>query len=326
MPQPIMSQIHANRPLTNMSVAYRQSDKDFITDRVSNVVDVQNKSHTYFKFNKEDWFRDDMQERAVGSESAGTGFNMSTDSYQCRSYALHIDIPDEHRENADDPINLDRAAVDLLTRKAMLQRDVLWQSKFFATGKWATDWSGQAATNYGAGQVKKWDLSGSNPMMDCEQIKLTVHTLTGLRPNVMVVAPDTHAVLLNNAEILDRVKYTQRGVITNELLASMFGMDDYVVANAIKNTAKEGAATAFAGSRVFSDGALFLYKPPAVGVEVPSALANFQWSGKSGAMKGMRVRRIRMEHLESDRIELSFSYDLKLIGTDLGLFVNDLIG
>lgn len=326
MPQPTMSQLHSNRPLTNMSVAYRQLAKSFIADRATNVVEVQNKSNTYYKFDKDDWFRDDMQERAPGSESAGTGFSLSTDSYQCRTYALHIDIPDEHRENADDPLNLDRSAVELLTQKAMLQRDVLWQSKFFATSKWFKDWAGAGATNYGANQFKKWDLSGSNPLKDIEQAKLEIMTVTGMKPNVMVIGPEAYIVLVNNAEILDRVKYTQRGVITEELLASMFGLDDVIVANAVKNTAKEGASPDFAGSRVFGDSCLVFYRPPAVGVEQPAAMAQFNWSGKSGAMRGQRVRRIRMEELESDRIELSFSYDLKLIGSDLGLFLDDISG
>jgi hypothetical protein len=316
--------VHANRPLTQISVAYRQDAKNFIADRVFPVVPVNNRSDTYYKFDKDDWFRSQAVERAPGTESVGSGWSLSTDSYECKTYALHKDIADEIRENQDQPLDMDRNATEFLTGNLLLQKDMLWASTYFGTGIWGTNWTGASATAYGSSEVKKWDLSGSDPVQDVMQAKLVVQQKTGFRPNKMVIGPELLRVLLNNANILDRIRYTQMGVVTEGLLASLFQVDELLVASAVKNTANEGAA--FSGSFVFGDGALLAYSNPSPALEMPSAGYTFEWSGRSGAMKGLRVRRFRMDKLESDRIEASHSYGFKVVAADVGLFMADLAG
>lgn len=322
--QPSNSQVHANRPLTQISVAYRQN-ANFIADRVFPTVNVRNRSDTYFTFAKDDWFRSQAEQRAPGTESKGSGWSISTDSYDCHTYALHKDIPDEIRENQDQPLDMDRNATEFLTSQLLLQKDILWTSTYFKTSLWGTDWAGTSgATAYGSNQVKKWDLSGSDPVADIVQAKIVVMKKTGFMPNTLVIGPEVQAALLNNSNIIDRIKYTQTGVLTEGLLASLLGVERVLVANAVKNTANEGAT--FAGSFVVGDGALLVYSAPSPALDVPSAGYTFEWSGQSGAMKGLRVRRFRMESRESDRIEASHSYGFKAVATDVGLFMNDLIG
>lgn len=41
---------------------------------------------------------------------------------------------------------------------------------------------------------------------------------TGKKPNFCIMAPDVFYALKNHDAIMDRIKYTQRGVITAELL------------------------------------------------------------------------------------------------------------
>ena len=45
--------------------------------------------------------RDAAELRADGTESAGTGYGLSTDSYSALAYALHKDIGDQVRANSD---------------------------------------------------------------------------------------------------------------------------------------------------------------------------------------------------------------------------------
>ena len=71
--QPTANQVHINRPLTNISVAYIQDDTHFIAGKVFPEIPVDKKSDLYFRYKKEDWFRDEARPRADGTESAGSG-------------------------------------------------------------------------------------------------------------------------------------------------------------------------------------------------------------------------------------------------------------
>ena len=83
MPQPTMGQSHVDAVLTNISVAYAQQAGNFIADKVFPTVPVDKKSDKYFTYTKNDWFRDEAQRRGPGTEPAGGGYNLSTDTYSC---------------------------------------------------------------------------------------------------------------------------------------------------------------------------------------------------------------------------------------------------
>ena len=80
MAQPSINQVHIDAILTNISVAYMQKSENFIADKVFPVVPVDKKSDKYFTYTKNDWFRDEAQRRADATESAGSGYSLSTAS------------------------------------------------------------------------------------------------------------------------------------------------------------------------------------------------------------------------------------------------------
>lgn len=324
MSQPTLSDVHVNKPLTNISVAYRQNAANFVADKVFPRVPVQYKSDLYFKFDKGDWLRSQMEARAPGTESAGTGWKMSTDSYTCETYALHKDIPDEVRENTQEPLDMDRNTTQFLTQQYLIHRDSLWQSTFFKTGVWFKDWTGNAlASDYANNTIMKWDLPGSTPLQDVDQAMVEIEQKTGLRPNAMVIGPIAFSRLKNNDDVIQRVKYTQRGIITEEMMAGMFGVATFLVARAVSNTANEGATDSV--GYVFGKSVLLLHVAPAPSLEMPSAGYIFEWQGIRGGIQGLRVKKIRIETKEVDRIEISTSYVMKVIATDCGLFMSGVV-
>ena len=68
MPNPLVSDVHVNQPLTNISIAYIQQATAFIADKVFPNVPVQKQSDRYFQYLKEDWLRVEAQERAPATE------------------------------------------------------------------------------------------------------------------------------------------------------------------------------------------------------------------------------------------------------------------
>ena len=72
---------------------------------------------------------------------------------------------------------------------------------------------------------------------------------------------------------------------------------------------------------------LLAYSNPSPSIMTPSAGYTFAWSGLFGAGgAGNRVKRFRMEPLESDRVEGEMTWDQKVIATDLGGFLAGAIG
>src|SRR4051794_35076494 len=102
MSQPTNNDVHVNVPLSNFSLMFEQDGEGFVAEQVFPGVPVDHQSNTYYKYNRGDFNRNTVKIRAAGTESAGDGYNVSaTDTYFAPVYALHKDIPDQVRNNAD---------------------------------------------------------------------------------------------------------------------------------------------------------------------------------------------------------------------------------
>ena len=128
MPQPTVSDVHVDAILTNMSVAYMQEAYAFVASRAFPQVSVQKQSDKYFTYSQADFFRDQVQLRADGTQSAGTGYSLSTATYSAEVYALHKDIGDQVRANSDAPLDPDMDATRFLTQQMLIRQEVEWAS------------------------------------------------------------------------------------------------------------------------------------------------------------------------------------------------------
>lgn len=323
MPQPTRSDVHVNRPLTNVSIAYIQRAQDFVADKVFPIVPVMKQSDKYFRYTKDYWFRTAAAKRAPASESPGSGFVVdNTPTYFADVWAIHQDVDDQTRANADQPIDLDRDATLFVTQQMLLRREIQFINAYMATGVW-TGGPGAVDYNVATGVVGfQWDAAGSNPMQDVDYIKQFIKSQTGYLPNTLVLTPDVFFALRNNATVLDRIKYTQRAIVSEDLLAALFGVEKLLVASAVLNSAQEGKPGSFA--YLTQNVALLVYANPAPSILQPSGGYIFSWQGLFGAgAQGNRIMTFRMEHLKADRIEGEMAFDMHLVGSDLGcLLIN----
>lgn len=316
MPQPTRSDVHVNAPLTNISVAYLQDQTEFVADKVFPNVPVMKQSDSFFTYPKDNWFRTEAKPRAPSTESAGSGYSVTTDTYSAKVQALHKDIDDQIRANADAPINMDRDASEFVTRGLLLRKEKDFAAKYFVASTWtgATDVTPST----------KWDATSSTPIKDIRTAMYAIKKKTGFRPNVFVMAENVWNAIQDNADFLDRIAYTQRKIVTTELFASVLQVDKVLIAGAIENTAIEGAAATMAA--LYSKNALLCYAAPRPSLMLPSAGYTFSWNGYLGASpQGLRMSRFRMEHLRADRVEGEMAYDLKMVATDLGVYFKDTI-
>ena len=324
MPNPSFTDVHVSQPLTDLSVAYFQANMGkYAATRIFPAVSVTKQANKYFTYNRGDLLRSEAKYRGPGSEVAIGGYRISTDTYSCDRLALGKDIDDPTRDNADPQFDLDGEAVEYVTDQVMKGKDKTWVDDFFAAGKWdgassSTDMTGASSAPSTATQVLQWNDVASLPVEDIEGEMNAVEAGSGYRPNKLVIGPEVKAALKNHPDIVDRIKYTQRGIVDDALLASLFGVDEVITLRAVINSAAEGMAE----SNAFMAGnhALLLYAPSSPGLRTPSAGYTFTWTGNGSPAEGARIKRYRLERNESDRIEGESWFDCKQVATDLGAF------
>lgn len=322
---PTMQNAHIDRALTNMSVAYMQDASAFIADKVFPIVRVKRQSDVYYIYNKGDFMRDEAQLRGAATESAGGDYGVeASDPYYCRKHAFHKDVTPEERANYDEPLDADSDATDFVSQKMLIRREMEWASKFFKSGIWGREITGADAV--AEGSVIYWDEATSDPIGDITSAGVQMASETGYKPNTLVLSPFVFNALKNHEDILDRIKYTQKGIVTEDLLATLFGVDRVFVAWSVVNSAVKGAQDNI--GFIMGKHALLCYSNPAPALKKPSAGYIFAWSGLEGSgAYGNRIVRLPMDMLGlgTERIEGEIAFDAKQICKDLGTFFKDIV-
>jgi len=324
MPQPDRAQIHVDRPLTNLSVAYIQSQSEYIAGRVFPVVPVTKQSDLYYVYNKNDWFRDEAALRGVAQESAGGGYNISTDSYTCREVAFHRDVPWQDMSNADEGIDLERDATEFVTQRLLLRRERSWAASYFAASVWGNNTAGVASAPSTGERIHWSDYVNGTPLDDIDAARRAIKISTGFAPNRLVLGYDVFDKLKRHPTVRDYYKYVSADVITADMLAAVFEVEQVMVASAVFATNNEGETGAYAF--VHGKGALLCYAAPRPSTMLPSAGYVFGWTGISQGMGvEVAVERFDMRHLKVTRVEATLAFDHKRVAADLGAFFSSIV-
>lgn len=331
MPNPTQSDLHINQPLSNVSVNYLQDPNDFIARKLFPTVPVRKQSDLYWKFSKSDIRRTDVKRRAPGTKAPGTGWKNLTDTYFAHAYSVRKDLDDHTQANADNTWDLEKISTQNLTHQLLINQDLEWSQTFFATGVWDTEYTG-VNTAPTTGEFLQWDQAGSDPIGEVSEWVVRFRELNGRKPNKMVLGADVMRALKQHPDIIDRIKYTQRGIVTEDLIATLFDVEQIIVAYASYtdvaeiNDAKAQDAAADYEFITDSKSALLCYTPSAPALQTPAAGYTFAWTGLyAGNNAGIKVKRYRLEEIESDVIEASMAYDMKVVSPDMGIFIEDAV-
>jgi hypothetical protein len=325
MAQPSLNDVHVDAILTNISIAYMQNRDNFIADKVFPIIPVDKKSDKFFTYTKNDWFRDEAQRRAPATESAGGGYNLSTDTYSADVFAFHKDVPDQIVANADAPLNPLREAAEFVTHRLLLRRELQFVTDFMSAGVWGTTIAGTAGTATPGTFATQWsNYTSSDPIEDVEAGKAEILSNTGMEANTLVLGYEVFRQLKNHPDLVDRIKYTSSQTITADMIAAMFDIPRVIVSKAIKATNAEGATGAYA----FATGktAMLCHVAPNPGLMTPSAGYAFSWTGVSGGLgQVIGTSQFRMDSIRASRVEAEMAFDNKVIGSDLGYFWNNIV-
>ncbi len=319
MPQPTLGQVHVNQPLTNVSHAYINKLTP-VADQIFPIIRNQKKSDLFYKFPKDNWHKLQAKKRAPGDESAGTGYKLTTDSYTCDVIALHHDIPDQNRSNADAVLNLDAQGTLLVSRQLVMRREFDFAAAFFQPSIWTGSSTGSDINLTSA----KWNTASGVPISDLSAERLAMHDKTGFYGNTVLFGKAAWNAFKNNAQVIDRIKYQgtpgNPATVTLQAAAQVLEVDRCLVADMVYNSADEGAATESFTNMFTSTSTLMTYTEGiSPGIMQPAAGYGFGWT--QYADYDVVMSRFRMEWKKSDRLEGEIAYVFKQVASDLGSFL-----
>lgn len=321
---PVPGELHIDRWLTDLSVAFLQ-DEGFVFDTVFPVVPVQKASDKFIIFDRGSFWRDQMEERPLGGRADVADWDFSEGTYRCVERALAHKIDDRTRANTDDPISLDEQATRLLTQAVSVNNDRIWANQYFGTGIWDTNLDGSGS------DFTQFDDGDSDPISEFDKRREDMRQTTAQMPNTLVVGARVHRALRNNSTVRDLLKYTRPAAavgLSDGLLARLFELDDYVVANAVYNSAAEGATDSFDWTVNNDRDALLVHAADNPGLNTPSAGYTFAWSGLlggAGSAMGTAIERGREDFTHSDHFEIRSAHDMQVVASELGIYFQNAV-
>ncbi len=318
--------LHVDRYLTDFSENYVQDASNFIAQTCASLIGVLKQTDKYVVYERGYFWRDEATPRPLGGRPNQVGYKISEGTYSAIEYALEHTIDDRQRANTDSPIRLDENATTLLTQKQLIKQDRVWATNFFTQGVWSTETFGTASTP-GANQFLQFDDANSDPIGEIDKQKDIIHEKTGFMPNVLVLGADVKRKLRTHPDLADRIKHVQWGITDDGILSSLFEVAQVKVARSIYNSAEEGATDNL--QYIIDKKAMLLaYIEPNPGLDSPTAIANFAWTGLfpglTNAIGGV-MERGRDDRAHSDYFQNRMAWDLKQISADLAVFFNAVV-
>ena len=318
-------------------IAYAQQTKDFIADKVFPVVPVDHQSDFYYRFGRRSYLQTQAELRAPSTETPGVDWEFTKSSFYAQVWGLHYDIEDQLRSNADANFQFDTAGTELITQQMLLRRDLQWIAsllRFEYLG--ARPLTGTASTSPGAGPFTQFDLAGSTPIEVFRAAKLRFKRRTGMMPNKAIFSANAYNALLDHPEIIERIKYTEAGFITEQLIATAIGIDQVLAASAdfrrrttTKNLSPITAPTTqwITGASLTSpdaNGILLVYAAPRPNRNIPLPLATpSRGTATSAPPRGAAASRSTAWSTSlPDRIEMEMAYTCQITAPELGTFMS----
>ncbi len=297
--------VHVDRVLTNISIRY--SNAGYVGERFFPTLRVQKESDKYRVFGREEWGPAHQDFRAPGSVANEIpGKALSLDTYFANEHALQIPVTDEERENADEGLNPEADGTELVTSRILLGRELAMKTLI------TTSTNYPAAGTVALSGTSQWnDYANSNPIANIRTAVRQVHSQIFTRPNTAIIPYQVMSQLEDHPDFIERIKYSERGIMTDEIIGSVLGIQNIIVPEVGQNTAALGLTPTF--GYLWGKDVVLGWVPQRA---APNQLAvGYEFSWPIGGNVQV-VDRWRETPRVSDLIRVRRRYDLKLVTLD----------
>lgn len=310
----IISTANANPVLTATLSLFMVDPAGFAGRALAPLFMTKEQSAKYYIFDRANLLNSPKRlDRAPSTPYPRTTLSLSDDSYNCTNKGIEIPVDDEERAKYSVAFSADEAAMRRARNIILINHETRVKNASTAAGvPHATPGT-------------KWDnysSSSSDPVGDVDVGKTNIHENCGMEANLMVLPRAVFLKLKEHPKILDKIKYSQRGIITPELLAEVFNIERIVIAGALDNAAADGQA--LNPGYIWDDNIVLAHVEDSQDMQAPNFMRTFAWTAQTGP-DGVLVESYREDNIQSDIHRAKQYTDEKVVGSFLGYNIKDVL-
>lgn len=261
--------LHIDAALSNFSLLLQNQPSAFIADQVLPRFPVSKLTDKYFKFDTKTMYRIDDDLVAPGAVAKEVKWSVTTDTYSCEGHGLRRFVSDRDEANADPAVKPSRSAVRILTHRILAKFEQLVAARMTST------YLTVGTTLSGTSQWS--DFTNSDPLANFQ----TAQETCLVQPNVAIMNEQVYNTLRRHSKLLALYSYTGQGILPDELLAQIMGVQRLIVGRAKYDTTDDASAT-FTQGYIWGKHCTFAYIDPNAGMEAPTLGWSFFFNDPAG--------------------------------------------
>jgi hypothetical protein len=313
--------LHIDTPLSNFAVQAFSNQQDYVASQILPIVPVEKQSNKYYVLDRDSWLMVPASTlRAPKTPPRRVDWKVSSDSYFCHNYALANDIAKEDLSNADAALQVRQRATAFTTEMLLRDYEQRVATLFTTFGNY------NAYTSL-SNAADKWSATSSADIVSqISSAQSRIRQQTGFRANTLIVDYDSYQFMRRSTRMASYFLYTtQNGFVTEEQMKSVLDVQNIIVAQAIKNTAKLQAGTSvFSSTNIWGNNAVLCYLQDANSLQAMSFAASFRWQ-PDGIPAAFQVYRYDDPDpgKKAEVIECGYYQTEKIIAPDLGYLITN---
>ncbi|GEN36125.1 MULTISPECIES: major capsid protein [Paenibacillaceae] len=292
--------------LTNVAIGYRNAK--YVGDALFPIIPVDKEQGKIPKWGTES-FRIYNTRRQIRSKTNRVDFDPITVPYMLEEEALEVAIDDREYEESAGVLQLEMSRTRMLTDNIRLKME-----------KDQAD-AAQNQANYASGHTlalsgtDKFNDDTSKPVDVIGDARSTVRSKIGVYPNVLMLGVSSFEALKNHPAIIERIKYSQTGVVTAAILAEVFGVESVEVGETVY-ASKDGVM-----QDVWGNVAILAYVPPAGVRDIWTPAYGYTLRKKGRPM----TTKYRDDTVKSNVVHVADVYGVQPTAMDAGFLIQNTV-
>lgn len=301
----------ANPILTQLAAKFMQDPAGFVGLQLFPLFLTGEQSASYYVMNEENLLNVPRNiQRGPGGAYSRSMMKVSDDSYNCREFGHEEPVDDRERKKYANAFDADQAAVSRIANIIRYNHETRVRDKVI---------NAPVPTS---SPSTKWNADGSDPIHDVDTAKASIRKNCGLEANTMVVNVDVFTTLKEHEAITGKIQYSERAIVTAQILAAIFGVNRFLVAGAVESSATEGQA--LNPSYIWGDSVILAHVETSQDLLAPNFGRTFAWIGETGP-DGILLETYRQDEIRSDVHRGRQDVDEKIIGAKCGYHLSDVL-
>lgn len=300
--------------LTNVSNAWRNSDADFIAEKIFPSIPVNKKTFKVAGYTKESLRVPSSSVRTGESKSKRASYGRNSDDVgPLREHSLSDFVTEDDKSMTDNPYDALSDATESLHSKL-----ALIDEKDLATQMANTAIITQNTTLSGGDQWS--DYGASNPFDDIKTGAIQMKNSALKVPNTFFTSWEAWIQMVDHPDFLDRIKWSKTGVMSEGDFLQLFapyGIEKIFIGKVSENTGVEGQADSLGA--VWGKHAWLGYVTNKPGLREVNGGYKFQLDGKR------ETTREAFNNPPGDEIVVRDYYDYELLNPEVFYLIKNVV-